>query len=113
MLNRTRDFLDLSKGLKNLAELGLKKLDIGGGLNLKYPDALNIDPAAESGFKGTLDDFHEQTGGTMSNKFFNKIVNGKAAGIDGFKVSGPVKIPNDGFKTTTGNDIKGQCSKSL
>ena len=59
------DLIDLSKGIKNLAEYGFKKLDIGGGASSKYSDALNIDPNAESGFKGDLGDFVAQTDGNV------------------------------------------------
>ncbi|WP_418639271.1 DUF6443 domain-containing protein [Winogradskyella sp.] len=124
--------------LSDVASIG-SKLDIGGGQTSKYSDALNIDPNASSGFKGTLDDFIEQTGGnvkfdniivdnpqfnflegaskvlneggsitvrgTMSNKYFNKIANGKA---DGFSVSNKKSISNDGFTRTDGNPIQGE-----
>jgi len=142
MTNGASDFIDISKNLKNLAKYGIKKLDIGGGGNSKYSNALNIDPKAESGFKGTLGDFVKQTGGevkfadivvdnpqfnflgevgnvleeggtitvrgTMSNKYFNKIVKGNANGIENFNVSKPVKISNEGFNRTDGTPITGQ-----
>ena len=45
--------------------------------------------------------------GTMSNKFFNKIANGK--GLEGFEVvQDATKISNEGFKKTDGSAIQGQ-----
>jgi|GEM_PF-2667768 len=66
------DILDVSKNLKNLAEYGIRKLDIGGGAKSKYTDALNIDSNSESGFKGNLSDFVKQTGGKA--KFSDVVV---------------------------------------
>lgn len=139
----TGEFIGFGTGkVLNKFLKGVTKLDIGGGVKSKYSNALNIDPNATSGFKGTLDDFIEQTGGnvkfdnivvdnpqfkfldgaskvlndggsitvrgTMSNKFFNKIINGKAEGLENFNISNKKAISNEGFTKTNGDPIKGQ-----
>ena len=47
--------------------------------------------------------------GNLSNKYFNSIYNGKAKGLENFEVSevNP-NVPNKGYKTTRGEDIKGE-----
>ena len=95
--------VDISKNIKNIAQFGFKKLDIGGGFKSKQVDALNIDPQAESGFKGTLDDFIEQAG--TDTKFDEIIVdNPRFDFLNGasklLKEGGTIKVSgtvNNGF----------------
>lgn len=47
--------------------------------------------------------------GTMSNKYFNSIVNGKADGLDGFKViQNATEVSGKGFSRTDGQPIQGK-----
>ncbi len=50
--------------------------------------------------------------GTMSNKYFNKIYNGKADGLEGYKIIKTTDdVPNNNYLRTDGQPIKGQINE--
>ena len=50
--------------------------------------------------------------GTMSNSNFNKIWNGKAAGLNGYKILNRAEnVPNNGYLRTDGKPINGQINQ--
>lgn len=52
--------------------------------------------------------------GTMSNKFFNSIWNGKAKGLGSFKILSQVEnVPNNGYLQTGGKPIQGQINQII
>jgi RHS repeat-associated protein len=63
-------FADAGAGFRKLVGQGGAVLDFFGGIKSKYKDALNIDPQAMDGFRGTIQQFKEFFG---QNKFSNII----------------------------------------
>lgn len=52
--------------------------------------------------------------GTMSNPYFNKIWNGKAQGLDGYKVINTTQnVSNNGYLKTNGTPIQGQINQII